>query len=65
MLIDIEDTLISKVEVNCMKDLVQLKMDDDFEINYIVLQQIDSECDCDTEACACSTEVFKIRPYAL
>ena len=38
ILIDIEDTLVSKVELNCMTDLVQLKMDDNFETNYIVIQ---------------------------
>ena len=62
---DIEDTLVSKVEVNCLKDLVQLKMEDNFKIDYIVLQEIDSVCDCSIEGCACKIEVYKIRPYAL
>ena len=65
LLIDIEDTLVSKVEINCLTDLVQLKMDDNFETNYIVIQQNDSTCICNTDACVCTTEVYKIRPYAL
>jgi hypothetical protein len=40
-------------------------MDDNFETNYIVIQQNDTFCSCSTIACVCNTEVYKIRPYAL
>ena len=40
-------------------------MNDNFETNYIVIQQNDLICSCSNIACVCNTEVYKIRPYAL
>ena len=67
LIIDIENTLITKVELNSMAEIEAIKQIENYKSEYIILNNSDEPCKCEhISFCQCFFKnlVFNIRPYA-
>jgi hypothetical protein len=64
LLIDLEDTLISKVEVKNLETLSILRDQPEFEANFICFETAEESncCDHEKSRCFCHIQLWKIRP---
>ena len=66
IVIDIENTLVTQIEIKSKQDLEILKSLDNFACDYIVVYpKRNSNC-CEyngTDQCICKLQVYQVRPY--
>ena len=65
IVIDIEKTLFTKLDLKSVQEYEGLKQLDKFDIDYIVIDKnsVESCSECSSK-CICKLEVYLVRPYA-
>ena len=65
IVIDVENTLVTKIDIKSREELENLKALENFTSDYIVIHEpvIDQQCCDKPHCCTCLITVYMVRPY--